>query len=237
MTTRAPRRLKISLPLLLWVYLGAAVLLVGIYFTVPAVSREVNQVYGLLIAEDRNALERWVAGFGLWGPVLILALMIGQVLLSAVPMVWILLISVLAYGPLWGGLLGVFGAMLASWLGYYLARALGPVVVDRFVSAPLRRKVEAAVERYGAWAVLALRLSPLIPSDGVSFVAGLVKLSALKFSLATLGGIVPITLGVAWLGEDLDRLGPVLVIATVLSLGALVGVVLWDRLRPSRGEV
>ena len=167
---------------------------------------------------------------------LIVALMIGQTILSAVPMILVMIVSVLAYGPLFGGLLAWSGAILAAILGYSLARALGPTVVGRFVSEPVRKTVEQAVSRYGAWAIVALRLSPLVPSDGVSFVAGLINMKPVPFVLATIAGVTPVTLAVGFFGSNLDQLRWLIVLVTVLSLLGLMAYIaidVWRRKRPA----
>jgi uncharacterized membrane protein YdjX (TVP38/TMEM64 family) len=229
---RAAKRFEI--PALVWIYAAMIALLILAYWTIPGLKPLVDDAYALLTSNDREAIQAWVDGFGWWGPVLILVLMIGQTILSAVPMILVMIVSVLAYGPVLGGLLGWSGAILAALLGYSLARALGPVVVDRFVSAPVRKTVEQAVSRYGAWAIIALRLSPLVPSDGVSFVAGLINMKPLPFLMATIAGVTPVTLAVAFFGSNLDQLRWLIVLVTVVSLFGLIAYIAIDLRRRKR---
>ena len=236
MSQRTANQRRFEIPPLVWVYAGSILMLILSYFFVPGLKPLVDDAYALLTSNDRAAIESWVSGFGWWGPVLIIALMIGQTILSAVPMILVMIVSVLAYGPVLGGLLGWSGAVLAALLGYTLARALGPVVVDRFVSPQVRQTVERAVERYGAWAIVALRLSPLVPSDGVSFVAGLVNMKPVPFILATIAGVTPVTLAVAYFGSNFDRLRLVIVVVTVVTLLAFAGFVLYDWRRKRGGQ-
>jgi uncharacterized membrane protein YdjX (TVP38/TMEM64 family) len=219
-----------KIPPLLWAYLGAVVLLLAIYLWLPGVKSGVSEAYTLFVNNDRRAIEAWVAGFGLWGPVLILVLMIGQTIVSAIPMVLVLIVAVVAYGPIWGGVLGWFGAILAALVGYGLGRSFGDGLQAHFVSAHLREIIAKNVARYGCWAILALRISPLVPSDGVSFVAGLVKMGFWPFLAGTIGGVTPVVVAVAYFGSDFGRLQLGLVVVTALSLGGLLAFVLWDKL-------
>ena len=219
---------RFEVPAIVWVYLAMLAVIFGSYWLVPGLKPLVDDAYALLVSNDRTAIEAWVNGFGLWGPVLILVLMIAQTILSAVPMILVMIVSVLAYGPVLGGLLGWVGAILAALLGYGLARTLGPVMVDRFVSPQVRQTVEGAVSRYGPWAIVALRLSPLVPSDGVSFVAGLIRMRPVPFLLATVAGVTPVTLAVAYFGSNLDQLRWLMVIVTAVSLVGLAAFVLFD---------
>ncbi len=229
---RSPK--KFTLPLIAWVYLTVIAALLLSYALVPAVRAAALEAYRLLASDDRTALQKWVQGFGWWGPVLIVALMIAQTLLSFVPMILVLLVSVMAYGPVYGALLGWFGAIIAALLGYGIGLVFGAGLAERFVTPSVRALIETNVQRYGAWAILALRLSPLVPSDGVSFVAGLVKMRLLPFTLATVAGVTPIAIAVGYFGSSIERLQLGIVVVTALSLLGLVGFVLFDRAKRRR---
>ncbi|RDI96154.1 TVP38/TMEM64 family protein [Meiothermus sp. QL-1] len=207
--------------------------LVGVYLLVPGLQARLEGLYQLLRSGDLEAIRAWVAGLGWVGPLSIIALMVLQTLVSVVPMSLVMLVSVLVFGPVVGGAVGFVGAVVAAMVGYGLARLLGPVVVDRLVSAPIRRRVEAQVERYGPWAIIALRFSLVVPTDSISFVAGLVRMHPLKFLLATAVGALPVTLLIAWLGSDFTRMGPFMLALSLLVLLGLAAWVLYERRRIS----
>ena len=227
---------KFQIPFLVWVYLGVALILLLSYLIFPGVRSLVAECYSILVSNDRERIQVWVSGFGWWGPVLIIALMIAQTLLSAVPMILVLLVSVLAYGPIWGGLLGWGGATLAAILGYGIARVFGETLQDKFVTPQIRDVIAKNVARYGALAILALRLSPLVPSDGVSFVAGLLKMNFASFMLGTLGGVTPLVIAVAYFGSDFERLTGLVIGVTAISLSTLIGWILYDILQKRKKQ-
>ena len=220
---------KFTLPAIAWAYLALVAGLLLSYALIPAVRAAALEAYRLLASDDRSALQVWVQGFGWWGPVLIIALMIAQTLLSFVPMILVLLVSVMAYGPLYGALLGWFGAIIAALLGYGIGLGFGVSLAERFVTPGIRALIETNVQRYGAWAILALRLSPLVPSDGVSFVAGLVRMRLLPFTVATIAGVTPIAAAVGYFGSSIERLQLGVIVVTALSLIGLVAFVVFDR--------
>jgi uncharacterized membrane protein YdjX (TVP38/TMEM64 family) len=220
---------KFSLPLIAWLYLAGLLALIGSYLFVPGVREFAVRAYDMLVSDDRSALQAWVQGFGWWGPVLILVLMIAQTVISAVPMILILLVSVLAYGPVYGALLGWLGAIIAAVLGYGIGLVFGQGIAERFVTPQIRDVIERNVRRYGGWAILALRLSPLVPSDGVSFVAGLVRMRFLPFVLATIAGVTPIAIAVGYFGSSIDRLQLGVIIISAASLAGLVAFIVYDR--------
>lgn len=79
--------------------------LVLLYLVWPGFRSFADEAYRVVRSGDRAQLEAWVSGFGAWGPALIYALMVAQTLLAFVPSLLVTLVPVLAYGPLWGGLL------------------------------------------------------------------------------------------------------------------------------------
>jgi uncharacterized membrane protein YdjX (TVP38/TMEM64 family) len=81
------------------------------------------------------------------------------------------------------------GIFVASTVGYLLGRGLGPAIIDTFLGAKTQKKVAEQVERYGIWAVVLARISPLISNDAISIVAGIVKMPYSKFILATAGAL------------------------------------------------
>ncbi len=173
-----PTKPKLEIPPILYAYLGGIALLAGLYLLIPGIRELVNDAFAILTSNDRSAIEARVAGFGLWGPVL----------------------------------------------------------VDRFVTPQISKVVEGAVERYGAWAIIALRLAPLVPSDSVSFMTGPVKMKPVPFLLTTITGVTPVMVAVAYFGSSFDRLRTLIVVVTALSLSALIGYVIYDKLKRRRAK-
>jgi uncharacterized membrane protein YdjX (TVP38/TMEM64 family) len=211
--------------------LGVIAALLLAYFVWPGFRSLVDEAYRVVTSGDRAQLEAWVSGFGAWGPALIYALMVAQTLLAFIPSLLVTVVPVLAYGPLWGGLLAWSGLLLAALVAYGIGRSLGPVTVERLIGHKTERQIEGFVERYGIWGVVAARISPALSTDAVSFVAGLVKMRLWRFALATAVGTLPLVVLVAFLGSDLERLRGGLIWVSVLSLGAFVLYVVWDRRR------
>jgi uncharacterized membrane protein YdjX (TVP38/TMEM64 family) len=154
--------------------------------------------------------------------------MLLQTLIPFLPSVVTMVVAVLGYGPVRGGILAWGGLLLAACLGYGIGRAFGPVTVDRLIGSRAERKVEQFVERYGVWAVIAARIAPMISTDAISIVAGLAGMGFWRFLLATAAGTLPLTILVAWLGADIQRLGSGLIWASVVSLILFGAYVVYD---------
>lgn len=204
------------------------------YFVVSGFRSFFDEAYDVLSTGDEEQIRPWVEQFGAWGFLVIAGLMLLQTVVAFLPSLVTMVVSVLAYGPVAGGLLAWAGMLVAASVGYGIGAAVGPAVVDRLVSRDSERKLERFVERYGSKGIIAARISPVLSTDAVSIVAGLVSMSYVKFIAATAAGTVPLTILVAWLGADVNRLWPGLIAVSVISLLTFVGYVIWDRRRSPR---
>lgn len=214
----------------------ALVILAGLvlaYFALPGFRSFFHEAYDVMSTGDEEQIQPWVEQFGAWGFLVIIGLMLLQTVVAFLPSLVTMVVSVLAYGPLAGGLLAWGGMLVAASVGYGIGAAIGPAAVDRLVSRDTEQKLERFVERYGSKGIIAARISPVLSTDAVSIVAGLVSMKYVRFIVATAVGTVPLTVLVAWLGADVNRLWPGLVAVSVVSLLTFVGYVVWDRKRSS----
>lgn len=221
----------------LWaITLGLLALLVGLYFVVPGYRELLQEAWRVLRSGEDDAIARWFREFGVWGPLLVLALMLAQTVVFVLPSWLPMIVAALAYGAWWGTLLSVVGVAAVSSLAYAVGVALGTATLDRFVSAKGRERLGYWVERYGIGAVALFRVSPFLSNDGISFVAGLVRMGYLRFLLATLMGIVPLAAAIGWFADDIDRLRNGLLWIGGAGLLLYAGFVWIDhRKRPDRG--
>ena len=187
---------------------------------------------------EPERLETLVARAGLWGPVLIVTLMTIAVVASPIPSAPIALAAGAAYGHLWGTVQVVIGAELGALIAFGLARVLGHDVLRRVFGDRVDAGLLGSQNALTA-TVLASRLMPFVSFDMISYAAGLSRLHAWRFALATLAGIIPASFLLAHFGGeavsgDLGR-------ATwaVLGLGLLTGLpLLWVAMRqkPEKGN-
>ena len=114
---------------------------------------------------------------------------------------------------------GMAGAVVSFWLG----RVLGRDGVERLSRGRLAR-VDALVDQYGGWAVLGLRLVPMVPFTALNYGSGLTNLRLSVYLAATAVGVVPGTIAYVALGAygTDPRSLPFLAAAAVL-LGLSVG--------------
>ena len=213
-----------------WFISGSFILfLLVCYFLWPAFQETINEAWQVLTSGDQKRISGWVSQFGFWGPLFIVGFMVAQMFLVVITVVALMVVAVLAYGPVWGSVISIVGIFLASTVGYLLGRGLGPATIGKFLGAKTQQKVAEQVERYGMWAVVLARISPIISNDAISIVAGIVKMPYRKFMLATAGGIIPLTLLIAYLGQNIDRLKVGLIVVSIVGVIALMAYYIYDR--------
>ncbi|WP_299756477.1 VTT domain-containing protein [uncultured Boseongicola sp.] len=198
-----------------------AIVLLGVWQFTPSVF---NEARGLM---DGERLDMLVARAGLWGPVVIVTLMTVAVVASPIPSAPIALAAGAAYGHLWGTVQVVIGAELGALIAFGLARVLGHDVLRRVFGDRVDAGLLGSQTALTA-TVFASRLMPFVSFDMISYAAGLSRLHAWRFALATLAGIVPASFLLAHFGGeavsgDLGRMT-----WAVLGLGLATGLpLLW----------
>ncbi|MFD2515284.1 TVP38/TMEM64 family protein [Pontibacter locisalis] len=203
--------------------------LVASYFFIPGFQKEVDNAWDILTSGDKQRISDWVSQFGFWGPFFIVLAMIAQMFLLVINVVALMLVSIIAYGHFWGSIIAIGAVVVASTVGYFIGRWVGEAGVAKLIGEKSERKINGFVEEYGLWAVVIARISPFLSNDAISFVAGLTKMSYFKFMGATLAGIVPLTILLAWLGENNQRLKTGLIWVSAISLAAFIGYIAYDK--------
>ncbi len=215
-----------------WPLIISGLIIAGVlasYFLLPGVKHFFTEAYNTLTSENEQKISNWVGQLGFWGPFFIIVAMSVQMFLIVVPSPLLIVVSVLAYGPYWGSLISVAAVALASTIGYFIGRYLGIAVIDRLIGHKKEQQIEFYVERYGFWAVVITRLAPVLSNDAISFVGGILGMNYWKFIGATLGGIIPLTVLIAYFGENNHRLKVGLIVVSAVSLVFLIVYIIYDR--------
>lgn len=216
-------------PLILSMVLIAALVLS--YFLIPSVESFFNEAWSVLTSGDQEKTENWVKRFGAWGPIVLVLAMIAQMFLIVVPSIMLMVVSIVAYGPVWGSLIVLASVFCASSVGYIIGKFLGQGRVEKIIGQKTEKKVEGFLDDYGFWAVIITRLNPFLSNDAISFVGGILNMGYWKFIGATLVGITPLTLFIAILGKSTDNLKTGLLWGSLISLAIFLGYIWWDKKR------
>jgi len=202
------------------------------YFAIPSFHDFVDKAYRLIANEQQEAFREWIESYGAWAPVVLIVIMLLQTIIPVIPSVVIMVAAVLAFGVLWGSVLSWLGLLAAACLAYVGGRLLGPATIYRLVGEKTEKRFEALLDDYGMGAVVFARVSPVLSTDAISFVAGLVCMRFWQFMLATALGTLPLLLLIAVLAQDfntLERGFLVMSVASVLMFAVYLGYRVWQK--------
>jgi len=172
---------------------------------------------------DAAALREKVEHLGTWGPLAIIALMMLAVLASPIPSAPIAMAAGAAYGHTWGTLYVVAGAEAGALAAFGIARMLGHAALHRWFGGRLPAGMIGSQNAL-TWIVFASRLLPFVSFDLVSYAAGLTLLSAWRFALATLAGVIPASFLLAHFGHEMSGGEADAFLYTALGLGLVTAI-------------
>jgi len=187
---------------------------------------------------DPTALRGLVARFGFWGPLVIIAGVSLSVVASPLPGAPFAVAAGAAYGHFWGTAYVVTGAEAGALAAFGIARLVGAGVVHRWFGERSRLRWLGSQNTLMGL-VFVSRLLPFVSFDVISYAAGLTPISAWRFALATLAGILPTGFFLAHLGGEmvLGEAGRALAAIAALGLLVLVPLVIGlFRERPRKSE-
>ncbi|HEA29393.1 MAG TPA: TVP38/TMEM64 family protein [Leeuwenhoekiella sp.] len=207
---------KSRLPLYLSILLIVGI--VGCYFFIPEMGQFMDTAWDILTSDDEQRIQEWVSGFGWFGPILLILAMVVQMFLIVIPTIALMVVSILAYGPIWGSTIVLLAVFAASSVGYFIGRYLSKNFITKLLGEKTENKITKFIESYGSWAVIITRLNPFLSNDAISFIAGLLKMGYWRFIGATMVGILPLTVFIAILGKSTDQLKTGLLWGSILSL-------------------
>lgn len=171
-----------------------------------------------------NTVEGTVAlirSWGAWGVLGSIGLMVAHSFLPF-PAEIVTIANGMVYGPVWGTVITWVGAMLGASAAFGLVRLLGRPFVQRFLPSRHRQQLAVWSRERGGVSLLIGRLIPLIAFNLINYAAALTEISWWTFLWATGIGILPLTILLNVLGDQMLTVP----LWAWLLLGA-VGILIW----------
>jgi phosphoribosylglycinamide formyltransferase-1 len=150
-------------------------------------------------------IEETIRSWGPWGVALAIGLM---VLHSFVPFPaeFLTIANGMIYGPVWGTAITWTGAMLGAYAAFGLSRWLGRPFAELMIARRDWHVIDEWSAREGGYVLLIARFIPLIAFNLINYVAGLTRISWWTFTWATGIGILPLTILLVVMGDNIDSL-------------------------------
>ena len=140
--------------------------------------------------------------WGAWGILGSIGLMVAHSFLPF-PAEIIACANGMIYGPVWGTVITWIGAMLGAATAFGLVRLLGRPFVHRVLSSRHQQQLALWSQEHGASALLSARLIPVIAFNLINYAAALTEISWWTFLWATGIGILPLTVLLNVLGDQM----------------------------------
>ena len=150
--------------------------------------------------------QEYFKDFGVWGPVAIIAFIILQMFLIVFPSWLPVIIAVRAYGFWWGVLIALIGVVIASTIGFYIGKSFKGIFLTKVIGEKKMEKMDFWISNYSFGSVVLFRISPFLSNDAISFIAGMLHMKFKNFMLATLTGMVPLSIAIGIFSEDISKL-------------------------------
>ena len=140
-----------------------------------------------------EAVEAWLTQAGPWAPLAGVGLMALQSLVSPIPFALVVMALGVVLGPVEGLLVAWVGELVGATLAYWLAR--------KGWQASARPEWLTRGRRF--WGLLAVRLTPGLSFDLVSYACGVARVPFATFLAATMLGMLPRTAALIFFGHTL----------------------------------
>lgn len=203
---------------------------------------EMHELWRVMRSGDQELIRHYLRGYGAWGPFVSVSLMLAQVILAPIPASVVQLANGVVYGKAGGAALNFVGQMLGATVAFWIARSLGEGTVEKLAGRvnPNSGGVETWLQKWGGRALFLIRAIPGMPSDFMSYVAGLTRMTFRTYVLATAAGFIPQSIVYAWLGDSAMTWFWWVVIGG-FGISGVIAVATWvlqrrNRCRPARHD-
>jgi uncharacterized membrane protein YdjX (TVP38/TMEM64 family) len=164
-------------------------------------------------------MRDWAESVGPWFPLAFLGAHIVATVVP-VPRTAFTLAAGLLFGPMLGVLIAVVASTTSAVIAMLLVRAAG-WQLKRLVRHRSIDTVDERLSKRGWLAILSLRLIPVVPFSAINYAAGASTVRLLPYTLATVGGLLPMTAAVVILGDALaGHPSPLLFVVSLCTAAA-----------------
>ena len=145
----------------------------------------------LSIVSDREAVATYLNQFGMLAPLLLGIILVLQVIVAAIPGHALMVGGGYVFGFIPAFCVSLVTTVLASQIGFMLARWAGRPLVEKLAPVDLLDKWNDVSAKKGLLFFMVAFMLPIFPADVMNYIAGLSSLSARRFFVANLIGRTP----------------------------------------------
>jgi uncharacterized membrane protein YdjX (TVP38/TMEM64 family) len=149
--------------------------------------------------------------------------------LVAFPLTVLIVVCALVFGPWYGFLYSMTGALLSAASSYGIGHLVGRHTVWRFAGKKIR-ELNKRLARRGLMTIITLRIIPLAPFTVINLVAGASRIRFRHFMLGSAAGLLP---GITGISVFTDQLAATIqkpdlpAFAALVAVAAIIIVIAW----------
>ncbi len=219
---------------------GAQVIKATLFLLFLAAAIIVGQYFQLSQYLEKERLRVWIAGYGMWGPLVYLGIwfMAPPLFLPGLP---ITLAGGVLFGPVWATIYIAFGGTGGAVLSFLVARYLARDWVAAKMAGSRLAALDKKVARQGGKIVAFTRIVPIFPYFIINYLYGLTQISFLAYTLATFFGMIPMSFVYAYFSANLldllkGRFSWEVLLGLLMVLVVSLAPLVYQRVRGKRGE-
>ena len=172
---------------------------------------------------DQERVRAWIESFGVWGPLVLIGMIIVQTVLSISPISLLAIVGAYVFG-FWQGVLYAFiGLTIGSALCMILGRRFGRPLIDRLIDPRSMATFDRFTDKRGPLFFFIIFVMPWVPDDLACYAIGLSRLPLKLMIVLAAIGRMPSVIVQCWLVAYARELPPVL-IAGVIAGGVLLAL-------------
>lgn len=171
---------------------------------------------------NQERIRDYVSGFGLWAPIILIAIQILQVIVTPISHYAVGIAGGFIFGTWYGFLYNYIGRVIGHTSAFFLSRTIGRPIVKKLVKPETLEKYDKFWDKGGPFVLFLIYYLPFFPDDEMAYIAGTSKMKFGPFMVANLLGQIGGSLALAYVGSGIKlntiTFGVVFLITGVLSL-------------------
>lgn len=182
---------------------------------------------------EPQAFRQWINGFGIFGPIVFVGMVVLQVVFAIVPGEPFEVGAGYAFGTIEGVILSVLGFLIGSIIIFTVVRKFNEGIIEVFFSSKKTERLKKLIESDKAMRVLfVLFVIPGTPKDLITYVAALtnIRFSDMIFlvSIARLPSLITSVIAGDALGEENMILAIVVFVSAMIV--SIIGALIYSKL-------
>jgi uncharacterized membrane protein YdjX (TVP38/TMEM64 family) len=136
-------------------------------------------------------VRAFIRQYGVWSPVVLIALQALQVVVAPVPGQVLAVVAGFLFGPWWGTLYNMIGITIGSTVAFWLSRRFGRSYVEQIVHEDTLGKFDAISDQHVKLSLFLFFVVPGLPDDVLCFVGGLTRVPLWQLVVIAVVGRAP----------------------------------------------